>query len=141
VSNFKLGISPKTHEENTLTCISDFSDFRFSASQHTSSIMADEVADLDAIDRDLNFVIMDYLISEGYPIAAKKFAMEANIQPPEETSIQARVEIRNAIHAGDIETAIAKINELNPEVSLSFFTFRFLLYDYLRSCTTHSHRR
>ena len=73
-----------------------------------------------ALNRDINFVIMDYLINEGYPSAAKKFAMEANIQPPiEEESIRPRVEIRNAIHAGDIETAIHKINDLNPQVSLS----------------------
>jgi hypothetical protein len=60
---------------------------------------------------------MDYLISEGYPRAAEKFAKEANIQPPlEEESIQARVEIRRAIHAGDIDTAINQINDLNPQV-------------------------
>jgi hypothetical protein len=35
---------------------------------------------------------MDYLISEGYPRAAEKFAKEANIQLPlEEESIQSRV--------------------------------------------------
>lgn len=70
---------------------------------------------------DLNSVIMDYLISEGYPSAAQKFASEANIQPTSGVeSIQERVEIREAIHAGDIQTAIEKINELNPMV-------RFLL--------------
>ena len=63
---------------------------------------------------------MDYLISEGYPKAAEKFAKEANIQVPhEEESIQARVEIRKAIHAGDIDTAINKINDLNPQVRTS----------------------
>ena len=71
--------------------------------------------------RDINFVIMDYLINEGYPSAAKKFAMEANLKPAEDFgSIQERVEIRNAIHAGDIQAAIEKINELNPQVSLHF---------------------
>jgi glucose-induced degradation protein 8 len=60
---------------------------------------------------------MDYLINEGYPSAARKFAMEANLKPAEDfASIQERVEIRNAIHAGDIQTAIEKINELDPEV-------------------------
>lgn len=68
--------------------------------------------------RDINFVIMDYLINEGYPSAAKKFALEANIQPKADVdSIQERVEIRNAIHGGDIQSAIEKINELNPQVS------------------------
>lgn len=71
-----------------------------------------------ATNRDINFVIMDYLINEGYPSAAKKFAIEANIQPAADVeSIQERVEIRNAIHAGDIEKAIERINELNPQVS------------------------
>jgi hypothetical protein len=60
---------------------------------------------------------MDYLVSEGYPRAAEKFAKEANIQLPlEEESIQSRVEIRRSIHAGDIDTAITKINDLNPQV-------------------------
>jgi len=67
--------------------------------------------------RDINFVVMDYLVSEGYPRAAEKFAKEANIQLPlEEESIQSRVEIRQAIHAGDIDTAVTKINDLNPQV-------------------------
>jgi hypothetical protein len=61
---------------------------------------------------------MDYLVSEGYPRAAEKFAKEANLRVPlEEGSIQLRVEIRRAIHAGDIDTAITKINDLNPQVS------------------------
>lgn len=72
-------------------------------------------------DSDLNSVIMDYLISEGYPIAAQKFALEANIQPKVDfDSIRERVEIRNAIYGGDIQSAVEKINELNPQVSLGF---------------------
>ena len=75
-------------------------------------------------DSDLNSVIMDYLISEGYPSAAQKFALEANIQPRVDVeSIRERVEIRNAIYGGDIQSAIEKINELNPQVS-----FRGLLH-------------
>ena len=67
---------------------------------------------------DINSLIMDYLITEGYPSAAQKFAIEANI-PPSSTdleSINERVEIRNSIHRGDLQTAIEKINELNPQV-------------------------
>jgi hypothetical protein len=60
---------------------------------------------------------MDYLVSEGYPRAAEKFAKEANIHLPlEEEFIQSRVEIRQAIHAGNIDIAITKINDLNPQV-------------------------
>jgi hypothetical protein len=74
--------------------------------------------------RDINTVIMDYLIKEGYPDSAKKFAIEANIrQRPDEESIRTRVDIRNAIHSGDIQSAIEKINELNQEVSTTSSIF------------------
>jgi hypothetical protein len=60
---------------------------------------------------------MDYLITNGYPAAAKKFAIEANIQRrPDLECIQERVEIRTAIHSGNIQLAIEKINDLNPQV-------------------------
>ena len=62
---------------------------------------------------------MDYLVSEGYPVAAQNFALEANIQPNASVeSMQERVEIRNLIYSGEIETAIERINELNPQVRL-----------------------
>jgi glucose-induced degradation protein 8 len=61
---------------------------------------------------------MDYLITEGYPSAAEKFAAEANIQPKADLScINERVQIRESIHRGDLQAAIELINELNPEVS------------------------
>lgn len=65
---------------------------------------------------------MDYLINEGYPSAAQKFAKEANIQQSAPGgAIQARVDIRNAIHAGEIQQAIEKINELDKQVASSRF--------------------
>ena len=73
---------------------------------------------------------MDYLISEGYPSAAQKFAHEANIAPMLDVeSIQERVEIREAIDAGDIQTAITKINELNPRVSPNLCLRQGLRYE------------
>lgn len=80
--------------------------------------MLSELASNDFFYSYLNAVIMDYFISEGYPSAAQKFAAEANIQPRvDDESVQQRVEIRNAIYGGDIQSAIEKINELNPQVS------------------------
>lgn len=76
--------------------------------------------ELTNIDRDINFVIMDYLINEGYPVAAQKFAKEADIVPSSDgEAIQERVDIRNAIHAGNIQLAIERINELNPQVRVN----------------------
>lgn len=91
---------------------------------------------------DINFVVMDYLVSEGYPRAAEKFAKEANLQLPfEEETIQARVEVRRAIHAGDIESAITMINDLDPQIldtdaSLHFALLRLQLIELIRSCTS-----
>lgn len=60
---------------------------------------------------------MDYLVIEGYKSAAINFAQEANMSPRVNIeSIQERVEIRNAIHRGDIQTAIEMIHDLVPEV-------------------------
>ena len=62
---------------------------------------------------------MEYLIKEGYPAAARKFAAEANMpNKPDYEAIQARVSIRDAIYCGNIQTAIEKINELAPQVGL-----------------------
>jgi hypothetical protein len=70
---------------------------------------------------DINYLVMDYLITNGYPAAASKFAVEANIQLRTDLeSIQERVEIRTFIHSGNIQAAIEKINELNPHVSIPY---------------------
>ena len=101
------------------------------------------MANLELIYRDINLLIMDYLVNEGYPIAAKKFAVEANIPlllVLSET-IQERVEIRNAILGGQIQTAIEKINDLNPQVRPTQETSTRLRPSFcmirLVSCTTH----
>lgn len=66
---------------------------------------------------------MDYLVTNGYPAAANKFAAEANIQLKIDLqAIQERVDIRNAIHSGDIQVAVEKINELNPQVRRKKFS-------------------
>ncbi|KAI9817397.1 MAG: hypothetical protein M1826_001599 [Phylliscum demangeonii] len=88
---------------------------------------------------DINSIIMDYLISEGYPSAARKFAIEADIVPMEDVaSIQERVEIRNAIHRGEIERAIEKISELGYQIldgnpSLHFALLRLQLVELIRA--------
>jgi hypothetical protein len=79
---------------------------------------------------------MDYLIKEGYPDSAKKFALEANIKQKatDEENMRARVEIKQAIHSGQIQAAIEKINELNPEVSQLILSCLWF-YDYI--CFMH----
>lgn len=75
-----------------------------------------------AFESDINWVIMDYLVSEGYPGAAEKFAQETNLPTPvDNESIRERVQIRNAIHGGRVDEAIEMVNEIDPEVSLSAY--------------------
>ncbi|KAJ5214888.1 LisH dimerization motif subgroup [Penicillium chermesinum] len=91
---------------------------------------------------DINHLVMDYLITNGYPAAAKKFAVEANIQIRTDLdTIQERVGIRTAIHSGNIQLGIEKINELNPQVldenpSLHFALLRLQLIELIRTCTS-----
>lgn len=76
---------------------------------------------------DLNRLIMDYLVIEGYKSAAEEFSDEANVPPPVDfESIESRMVIREALQRGDIEEAISRMNDLNPEVGRVFF-FRGLI--------------
>jgi hypothetical protein len=62
---------------------------------------------------------MDYLVIEGYKSAAEEFSQEANLTPPVDfESIESRMDIREALQRGDVEDAITRVNDLNPEVSL-----------------------
>ena len=61
---------------------------------------------------------MNYLVIEGYKDAAEKFSEESRIPPTIDlASIEDRMNIRNAVQAGDIEDAIERVNDLDPEVT------------------------
>ncbi|KIM75398.1 hypothetical protein PILCRDRAFT_827309 [Piloderma croceum F 1598] len=60
---------------------------------------------------------MDYLVIEGYKSAAEEFSQEANLMPPVDfESIESRMDIREALQRGDVEDAITRVNDLNPEI-------------------------
>lgn len=76
------------------------------------------VANLVCLDSDINALIFDYLMTEGYPSAAAKFSKEANLRPrQEEESLRARRQIQHSIHSGNIQEAVEALNELEPQVS------------------------
>ena len=61
---------------------------------------------------------MDYLVIGGYKTAAELFAREAGVAPPVDLqSIESRMCIREALQRGDVQDAITRVNDLNPEVS------------------------
>ncbi|PWN41122.1 hypothetical protein IE81DRAFT_324843 [Ceraceosorus guamensis] len=66
---------------------------------------------------DMNRLVLDYLIIEGYKDAAARLALEANLEPNVDLdSIENRMLIRAAIQRGDVEDAIGRVNELDPEI-------------------------
>lgn len=67
---------------------------------------------------DLNTLIMDYLVVEGYTSAAEEFSKEAQLttSAPNFDLIESRMDIKRAIQRGDIGEAIEKVNDLNPDI-------------------------
>jgi len=56
--------------------------------------------------------------NQGYVDAARMFEQESGTQPGVQLStILDRMEIRKAVQAGQVEEAIDKVNDLNPEVN------------------------
>lgn len=71
---------------------------------------------------------MDFLVQQGYPDAAARFAEEANIETGAENALMdERVKIRNAIYQGNLQMAIEEINEIDTQVCP--FSFTTQLFD------------
>jgi hypothetical protein len=69
---------------------------------------------------------MNYLVIEGYTAAAEEFSKEAEIKDSSHVDfnlIENRMNIKRAVHRGDIKEAIEKVNDLNPEVRASSFYY------------------
>lgn len=66
---------------------------------------------------DMNYLIMNYLVVEGYAEAAKAFQEESGTEPGVDfEALAERNAIRKAVQAGSIEEAIERVNDLNPEI-------------------------
>ncbi|KAH9004358.1 lish motif-containing protein [Lactarius hatsudake] len=87
---------------------------------------------------DLNRLVMDYLVIEGYKSAAEEFSIEAGVQPAVDfASIESRGDIRDALNRGDVQGAITRVNDLNPEIldtnpALYFHLQQQKLIEYIR---------
>jgi len=82
---------------------------------------------------------MDYLVIEGYKSAAEEFSQEASLSAPVDfESIESRMDIREALQRGDVEDAITRINDLNPEVSSLHFLIAIWRRDGERIKTFHA---
>ncbi|KAH7104286.1 CTLH/CRA C-terminal to lish motif domain-containing protein [Auriculariales sp. MPI-PUGE-AT-0066] len=84
---------------------------------------------------------MDYLVIEGYRSAAEEFAREADVpgdQLPDFDGIASRMAVRDAVARGDVQEAIERVNDLNPEIldtnpTLFFHLQQQRLIEYIRA--------
>ncbi|XP_077500239.1 glucose-induced degradation protein 8 homolog [Amblyomma americanum] len=66
---------------------------------------------------DLNRLIMDYLVTEGFKEAADKFRLEAGVVPPVPLdTLDERIRIRDCLQDGRVLEAVALLNGLRPEL-------------------------
>ncbi|KAE9452627.1 hypothetical protein C3L33_15476, partial [Rhododendron williamsianum] len=66
---------------------------------------------------DMNRLVMNFLVTEGYVDAAEKFRMESGTEPDIDlATITDRMAVKKAVQSGNVEDAIEKVNDLNPEV-------------------------
>ncbi|EFJ43540.1 hypothetical protein VOLCADRAFT_65822 [Volvox carteri f. nagariensis] len=66
---------------------------------------------------DMNKLIMNFLVTEGYVEAARMFAKESGTAPGVNLdAITDRMEVRRALQSGDVEAAVARVNDLDPEI-------------------------
>ncbi|KAJ4766795.1 LisH and RanBPM domains containing protein [Rhynchospora pubera] len=66
---------------------------------------------------DMNRLIMNFLVTEGYVDAAEKFRLESGTEPDIDlATITDRMAVKMAVQSGNVQDAIEKINDLNPEI-------------------------
>lgn len=70
---------------------------------------------------DLNALVFEYLLIEGFSEAAVEFARETGLPHDiDHEMIQERMGIRDAVEEGRVEEAVRRVNELDPEASPHF---------------------
>jgi len=110
------------------------------ASSSNESSLEGWLGDIQVSHGDMNRLVMDYLVTEGYKEAAEKFSEESGVLLPSGAYLQtleARIRIRQAIHDGRISEAITMINDLYPELlennkNLHFFLLQQQLIELIR---------
>ncbi|KAF8370172.1 hypothetical protein HHK36_003743 [Tetracentron sinense] len=65
---------------------------------------------------DMNKLVMNFLVTEGYVEAAEKFCMESGTEHIDLATIKDRMAVKKAVQCGNVEDAIERVNDLNPEI-------------------------
>ena len=65
----------------------------------------------------MNKLVMNYFVTEGYVDAAREFEKESGTRTEVDLdTIKDRMLIRRAVQKGEVEDAIDRVNDLNPEI-------------------------
>ncbi|XP_010041270.1 protein GID8 homolog isoform X2 [Eucalyptus grandis] len=65
---------------------------------------------------DMNKLVMNFLVTEGFVDAAEKFRKESGTEHIDLSTITDRMAVKKAVQCGNVEDAIEKVNDLNPEI-------------------------
>lgn len=66
---------------------------------------------------ELNKLVMEYLVKEGFKDSVQAFQTETGIDPGVNMAIiDDQIQIREAIEAGNIQTAMELVNDVDPEI-------------------------
>ena len=90
------------------------------SSNNNASQMVKWMKDLQdfKVDRvEMNKLVMNYLVQEGFKDAAEKFRLETGVEPGSQLDLlDDRIKIREAVQNGRIDEAIDMTNNLNPDI-------------------------
>ncbi|CAM8905760.1 unnamed protein product [Rhodiola kirilowii] len=76
-----------------------------------------KLADVKVRKEDMNKLVMNYFVTEGFVDAAKKFRQESGTEAEIDlTTITDRMLVKKAVVEGNIQEAIERVNDLNPEI-------------------------
>ena len=105
------------HSNSPLDLIITFAIFCYCASEvvELGYLLDDDISYL--LFSDLTLIQLHHLFTEGFKEAAEKFQQESGTRANADLGMLAdRVDIREAIQEGRIEEAIAKVNDIHPEL-------------------------
>ncbi|KAE9599292.1 hypothetical protein Lal_00044072 [Lupinus albus] len=75
-----------------------------------------KLTDVKIRKKDMNNMVMNFLVTEGFVDAAEKFMKESGTEHMDLATITDRIAVKDSVQSGNIEDAIEKVNDLNPEI-------------------------
>ncbi|KAL9251537.1 GID8-like protein [Drosera capensis] len=75
-----------------------------------------KISDIKITKEDMNKLVMNFLLIEGYVDAAEKFYMETGTEHIDLTTVTDRMAVKSAVESGNVEEAIEKLKVLDPKV-------------------------